>query len=203
MSTRNNELLEYIIGLLEPIDRLINDIVRVIPEEENKLESELAGLILIKICAIYEKCVQEILSYQAGKYHRNFGIYIKNSYERLNSKISYSDICKYISIFGEEPEINFNVKLKDICFRESIGVEQITKELLRLESDTRVKNKDNTLGKWISEHVLNYDNFLNLRHSFAHKGNCSETIINVTEYFKKTKLIIFSLAEALSIEYSI
>lgn len=182
MSTEN-ELLDYINSLLEPIDDLMNDINLNVPDNESSktksFRSDLAGMLAIAICAIYENCIKEILIYQASLYHSTFENYIRDAYGKLNSKITFDDLNKYSKMFSEKLSDNFKKIIEEKYYTENCRVSQL--------SAGRIAND-----------IWKYKTLLEFRHGFAHSYKKSETLETVYKYHSTSKHIILAFAEALS-----
>ena len=183
--TPKNELLELIEENLLPIDKLNNEINTIIPIESKRSDidsfrSELAGLLSVAICATYENCIKEILIYHASLYSK-FESFIKDTYEKLNSKILFDDLIKYASMFDKQLPNDFKKIIEDKY--HGIGTER--------------KESDLSAGRIVNEQ-WKYKTLLETRHKFAHTYQKTETLEAVYRYHTNAKNVILAFAEALS-----
>ncbi|HHH0660889.1 MULTISPECIES: hypothetical protein [Enterobacterales] len=69
-------------------------------EQENStisMHNEMSGLLSITISAIYENCIKFIMEQYSLHYHEKFNSHVKESYDRLNSRIRIENLKSYIS----------------------------------------------------------------------------------------------------------
>jgi len=157
---------------LEYIDALVNDFERIAPSNHLNniaIRSELAGLLLVAICATYENMVKQIMIEYADSVHSNFSYYIENNYKKLNSKIQKNDLCNYLKLFSRSKENAF------------------TKEMLRYQ---KLMN-----GKHPNE---KYAQLLEWRHAYAHSKVPMTTIEEAYRHHRVGKLVIFAFNKAIN-----
>lgn len=135
--------------------------------------ANLAGLLVVTICATYETCVKEILINFADSKHADFGRYATNNYAKLSSKIAIADLHKYAKLF--DPNLNDRFK-----------------QALRKKRD-RINSR---LGKDI---LQAYEQLLNWRHDFAHAGSHNTTIEEALTFHRLAKRIIYVLDTSFSL----
>ncbi|HEJ9546169.1 TPA: hypothetical protein SMN22_003182 [Proteus mirabilis] len=61
------------------------------------MHNEMSGLLSITISAIYENCIKFIMEQYSLHYHEKFNSHVKESYDRLNSRIRIENLKSYIS----------------------------------------------------------------------------------------------------------
>src|SRR4051812_49343819 len=138
--------------LLEPIDRLHDEIVQFVPQTTALLQfrSDLTGLLVVAMAAAYENCVKEVLIGYCDSHSPIFGVFATNQYDRLNSRINLNDLVKYAALFGDQTLQNYKDKL-----------------------GTRRKSILDRTGRDICG---SYEQLLKWRHQYAHAGQQNTTI---------------------------
>jgi hypothetical protein len=104
-----------IIPQYERIEKLALEIKTFVPIENIvtlEFRADLAGLLAVTIAASYENCVKETIVARAGRHNSAFADFCGKNYEKLNSKISLSDLYRYADLFDTDSKINFKNKLK-------------------------------------------------------------------------------------------
>jgi hypothetical protein len=162
-----------ILDLLEPIERLYDEISRFVPNDTPRLQfrSDLSGLLLVSMAASYENCVKEALISYCGSHHAVFGTFASNQYAKLNSRINLKDLIDYTKLFGAERHEAYKQRLS--ARRQSI--------LQRT-------------GRDICER---YEQLLRWRHQYAHAGQQNTTIEEAFAAHTFAKRVILTFAETL------
>lgn len=161
-------------ALLEPIDRLYDEITRFVPQDTQRLQfrSDLSGLLVVAMAASYENCVKEALVSYCGTHHQVFGLFASNQFAKLNSRVSLKDLGNYAKLFGSERQTAFKDKLKE---RRGLILSRT--------------------GKDISER---YEQILEWRHQFAHAGQQNTTVEEAFAAHAFGKRVIYTFADCLS-----
>lgn len=157
---------------LSYIDHLVKELNRVAPASDNQndvLRGELSGLLLVAICAVYENVIKKIMIEYADSVHGDFSYYIEKNYQKLNSKISKDDLCKYLKLFS-------NTKAK-----------KFTNEMLAVQ--TRLG------GVHPNE---KYSSLLDWRHAYAHSKAPQTTIEEAYKHHRYSKYIIYAFNKAIN-----
>ena len=135
-----------------------------------QFRADLAGLLVVSIASTYETCVKEVLYEYASEQHVAFGDYTKRNYEKLNSKISVSDLKRYCELFDPSIKDRFQRKLSQ-----------------------RKKSILERLGKNIE---TSYAQILSWRHEFAHAGSRNTTIEEARKFHQLGKRVLYVFDEA-------
>ncbi len=150
---------------LSHIDKMVDEFNRIAPSSNHNnafVRSDLAGLLLIAICAVYENCIKKIMiEYSDGK-HGEFSYFIENNYKRLNSRIKKNDLIKLLKMFS----INKGDNLKNKINNFSNKIHGIN------------------LGN-------RYDQIFNWRHDYAHAKITSTTLEEVYTHHRVGKFVVF------------
>lgn len=150
---------------LSYIDKMVKEFDRIAPSGVDKntfVRSDLAGLLLIAICAVYENCIKKIMiEYSDGK-HNEFSFFIENNYKRLNSRIRKNDLIKLLEMFSKAKGIGFKSKVKNFSNKVH-GV---------------------NLGD-------TYDQLLSWRHDYAHAKVSSTTLEEIHKHHRVGKFVVF------------
>jgi RiboL-PSP-HEPN len=162
-----------ILELLEPIDRLYDEIRLFVPEDTLRLQfrSDLSGLLVVSMAASYENCVKEILISFCSSHNEAFGAFASNQYAKLNSKINLHDLVNYAKLFGDQ----FQQKYKE--------------ELAKRRNS--IKNRT---GRDICER---YEQVLAWRHQYAHAGQQNTTLDEAYSAHTFAKRVILAFSDAL------
>ncbi|UXM94950.1 HEPN domain-containing protein [Bartonella sp. HY329] len=102
------------------------------------LRSELAGLLLISVCASYENCIKMIMHDYADKVGTTFSRYIERRYENLSSRIRLHQLNELCQSFGDEIVYTFKdeiKKKKQKYILKGIALEGQYHELLNLRNN--------------------------------------------------------------------
>lgn len=153
-------------------DILASEMESFVPNEPKALQfrADLAGLLVVAICASYETAVKETLITFATNHHAQFGIFAQNHFNKLNSRIGISDLHKYTRTFDDTVHGRFG-KLLD-------------------------KRKKSILGRVGYDIVKSYEQILSWRHDFAHAGIRNTTIEEALITHTLAKRVLFSFNEA-------
>lgn len=153
------------------IDHLVHEFNRVAPDSDNTnlvLRGELSGLLLVAICAVYENVIKKIMIEYSDSVHSDFSHYIEKNYQKLNSKISKDDLCKYLKLFSPQKE------------------KQFTKEMSSIQARLGGMHPNDK-----------YKSLLQWRHSYAHSKSPQTTIEEAYEHHRYSKLIIYAFNKAI------
>lgn len=134
--------------------------------------ADLAGLLVVLIAATYESCVKESIGTFASSCHKSFGEYADRSYSKISSRISISDLYKYVRLFDSAAHTRFKLTLKS---RQN-----------QFESKFGVSIKDS------------YAQMLSWRHDFAHGGVRNTTVEEAFETHQRAKHVLYCFEEALN-----
>lgn len=135
------------------VHRLKSEFSEFAPADEfrkNELRSDLAGFLVVAMATSYENCVKETLITYATRHHSAFGNFASKNYEKLNSRVSRSDLQRYAAVFDD-------------------GIGERFKIILR----QRKQRIEVRTGRSIE---AAYDQILAWRHAFAHAGARNTTI---------------------------
>jgi len=162
-----------ILSLLEPIDRLHEEISCFVPNDTARLQfrSDLSGLLVVSMAAAYENCVKEALISYCGSHHTAFGTFASNQYSKLNSRINRDDLEGYAKLFGPEKKAKYKADL----------------------ARRRQQIQDRT-GRDICDR---YDQILRWRHQYAHAGQQNTTIDEAFEAHMFAKRVILTFSDSL------
>ncbi|ELW85350.1 MULTISPECIES: HEPN domain-containing protein [Acinetobacter] len=154
------------------VDKLVTDFDRIAPSSNlanTPIRADLAGLLLVAICAIYENLVKQIMIEHADSVHTDFSHFIEKNYKKLNSKIQRKDLCNYLKLFSPSKELVF------------------TQEMQRYQ---KMMN-----GRHPNE---KYSQLLEWRHAYAHSKNHVTTIEEAYKHHRIGKLVIYAFNKAIS-----
>lgn len=160
-------------GHFKRIDQLVGEMQQFVPDGAPgvaEFRADLAGLLVVSIAAAYESCVKDTLVTFAGGHHAAFGNYTLKNYQKLNSRISISDLHRYAAIFDD-----------------AVG-DRFKKILSR-----RKERIDSRIGKNIE---ASYSQILSWRHAFAHAGLRNTTIEEAVSTHILAKRVLYSFDEA-------
>lgn len=135
-----------------------------------EIRSDLAGLLVVSIVAMYETCVKETMSTYAGGHGARFQGFIERNYEKLSSKIEPNDLKRYAKTF-------------DPALRDRFV--SILNGRKRLVSKLTGKNIETQLG-----------NLLDWRHKYAHAGLRQTTIEEAISTHRLAQVVILSFHDA-------
>ncbi len=158
---------------LERINALAKEMQSHVPASLKGAEdfrADLAGLLTVIIVASYESCVKETLIGFSLRQNQAFSEYVERRYDKLNSKIAINELSKYCADFNPAAKKLFN--------------------------DHRNKRKNrinNLLGQDIEK---KYQQILEWRHSFAHKGLRNTTIEEVMAFHRYAKHVLFAFYDS-------
>jgi hypothetical protein len=158
---------------LDRIDALALEIGQHIPAAQGALtgfRSDLAGLLVVLICAAYENCIKEILNSYAGRQSALFRIYTQNRYEKINSRIDIQDLQSYAKTFHPDLGLKFKSKLKE------------TSEYYLRRASVDIKSSYGQILQW--------------RHIFAHTGARVTTVEEVLRHHGLAKRVLFAFADS-------
>ena len=156
---------------LNHVDHLVSEINRIAPANDSSnltVRGELAGLLLVAMCAIYENMIKQIMVEYADSIHSDFSYYIEKKYEKLNARISKTDLESYLKLFS------------------STKVKVFTGELARVE---RFLNNLHPNEK--------YQPLLSWRNSYAHSKTPKTTIEEAYQHHRYAKIIIYAFNKAI------
>lgn len=154
------------------VDRLAAEVNENAPPDDTRVlefRADLAGLLVVLVCATYENCVKQTIFAYAEKQSPYFGVYAQSQYERINSKIDVPSLKKLTKTFHPDLGNQFDRKLK-----------------LLKSAILKSHNADIT---------AHYDQILKWRHSFAHAGTRSTTIEEVLKHHHYAKRIIYLFSD--------
>jgi hypothetical protein len=157
---------------LRRIDALASEIEAFVPANQltNGFRADLAGLLVVAIAASYETCVKLVLTTFAERHHLNFGLFTRNHFGKLNSRINLSDLDRYAAEFGPAIQSCFGAKRK----------------ARRLALEARI-------GRDIDQA---YKQILRWRHSFAHAGARNTTVEEVMQTHLLAKRVLYTFSQA-------
>jgi hypothetical protein len=152
---------------------VLRDINEYAPSTEpgrQRFRAECAGLLSVHVAASYENCVKDTLQSYSAHYHSAFSDYTLRNFEKLNSKIRFSDLCNYCCLFDQKINVYFKktISEKRTKFRKKTGIDILD----------------------------SYENLLSWRHSFAHTGASNPTVTEVASAHRAGKLIILTFDDA-------
>lgn len=160
---------------LKRIDDLVAEMNDVVPPSTSyksiKFRADLAGLLVVAIAATYENCVKEVLYSYTGRQHAAFESYARRKYNKINSRISVSDLKSYCELL--DPALKRQ-------FQEGLAVRK--KAVL-----------ERTGGSIDSS----YTQLLEWRHEFAHTGVRNTTLEEAARAHLFGKRVIYVFAETL------
>lgn len=139
-----------------------------------QFRADLAGLLVVAMAASYETCVKETLVGFATKTHSEFGNFIQNHYEKLNSRISLSDLFKYTKTFDARINARFRTLINS--------------------------RKDRLLSKTGIDFTASYQKILDWRHAFAHTGARNTTVEEALQTHLYAKRVPYLFHEAFNNE---
>lgn len=129
-----------------PLDRLITHLDSVVPSLADPfLRSHYVGFLCVSVVTVFELCAKDIFCTFAEKKHKSFGAYCSNVFEKMNGRISISD-------------------LKDVHAKK-FGEKYVRRLAVRLDA----KEKESLINSRISI-KSSYGNVIVWRNSFAHEG---------------------------------
>lgn len=162
---------------LSRVDKLYEEIVRSVPNDVEFLDfrADLAGLLVVSMASSYENCVKETLYAYGDSHSPAFGLYTRNIYAKLNSRIDLQDLFKYAKLCGPDVSRTFRVefqKEKDRVYRfTGKSVEAIYGQILDWRHDYAHAGLNNTTVEEafahhrFARHVVDvFDKSLRLHH---------------------------------------
>lgn len=141
------------------------------PGTDQMVLSSMAGIIAVEAVTAYELAIKDIFEEFAKKKNKVFGVFVKASYERINGRIKYNDIKQSVKQFGD--------KYKN-----------------RLVAKMTLKTKE-VLRKKGVDLVSKYDNLIEGRHQFVHKGGLTLTLSEAVDNYEIGKYLIAVLDETM------
>ncbi|MFP1928706.1 HEPN domain-containing protein [Lonsdalea quercina] len=163
---RMHELLKN----FKETEKLFDEIDNLAPAGKpsiDDLRATFAGLLVVSLASCYESCVKNILIDYADQHHDKFSYFVERQFEKINSKISISDLNSYAKKF----DINIYNKFK----------RELNKAENRL-GNSNISNK--------------YKQILNWRHAFAHAGEKLTTIEEARTFHRYGKFVILAFGRA-------
>jgi len=157
---------------LSKVDLLAKEIVEKIPSVPGNLEfrADLAGLLIVRMASSYENCVKETIFNYSEKKHISFGVFARNNFDKLNSRINMHDLNNYTKIC----DTSIHQKFKN-----------------------SVKNQKQKFLDFNGNNIeSSYEQILNWRHSFAHAGRREVTVEEAIFHHKYAKRVIFCFNSA-------
>lgn len=136
--------------------------------------SRYVGFYSVSAATVIELSVKNIIVAFASRNHPVFGGYVSNKYERLNAKVSLSDLDGHIAPFGR----SYRERFKNL--------------LDRVEKINLRKNKSSLKSS--------YGNLLSCRNQFAHEGvvPLNSTYTEVKRGFEAGKIVLACLQKSLT-----
>lgn len=133
--------------------------------------SSLAGIVAVEAVTAYELAVKDIFEEFARKKNKVFGNFVKTTHVRLNGRIEYKDIKEMVKAYGEKYHARFvaNKEKKTQIVLASEGVDL----------------------------VQTYNNLVECRHQFVHRGVMTVTIQEAIIYYRIGKQLIIALDETM------
>lgn len=178
--------LSEVSSILSEIKTLVENINSFVPAgrpRNNTFRSDLSGLLIVSLAALYENCVKEIIVSYTESHHPAFGRYAEKQYEKLNSKIDLNDLYGYASKLDGGIKIKFNHELLKAERRITLNVP--------CDRDGNPNYMKFTI-------VKQYKELLQLRHAFAHARQRTTTMEDAVKLHKKGRFVILAFARALS-----
>lgn len=157
--------------MIDHLDTVIDSI------DDPFIASRYVGFVSVTAVTVYELAIKEIFYEFGEKTHKVLGTFTRNSFQRLNGRITIDDIRKeYIRKFGENYLEIFDKKTSEA-------------------EESKLKETKKSIKEY-------YSNIIKWRHSFAHEGiiPTTPTYHEITQSYKFGKEIIRCLAEAMQIE---
>jgi len=131
-----------------------------------------AGFLSVSAVTVYELAIKDVFNEFALKKHKVFGTFVENHFKRINGKIKIDDLKnEHIKPFGSAYLQKFQVLLQ---------------------------KKEDSIFK--SHHIsikTSYQNLIQCRHNFVHKGFPTLTINEVIDNYKNCKDVIHCLNDAM------
>jgi len=154
-------------------DKLVNHlgtIVNTITDSEIKVSY--AGFLSVSAVTVYELAIKDIFIEFAMKQNKIFGTFVEKHFSRVNGRIKISDIVgTHIIRFGQKYRDRYNNLLQT---RENIFFQA---RQISIKSG--------------------YDNLIQCRHNFVHKGSPTLTINEVIEAYELGKEVIVCIQAAM------
>lgn len=158
--------------------RLIDDVIThldgVVAGLDPFTMSRYVGFYSVSAATVIELSVKNIVVDFAKRNNSIFGGYVSSKYERLNAKVSLSDLDSHLAPFGS----SYSRRFKRLLHRvDEIGLQ---------------KNR--------SSMKASYGNLLSCRHQFAHAGivPANSTYEEVKRGFEAGKVVLACLEKSLS-----
>lgn len=178
MSMRDiSKLISEMNGMISEID---NYVPKGAPKNDH-FRAELSGLLIVSLAATYENCVKEIIIEHAEKYHPAFGQYAEKQYDKLNSRVSLSDLNGYANKLGHDLNRKFN--------------HELFKAEKRINPNPPITDNGPKYHKFMI--VKSYHRLLDCRHAFAHSRQKTTTIEEATEMNRIGRFVLLCFARAL------
>ena len=156
------------------VDRLYKEIMASVPNEVQFFEfrADLAGLLVVSMASSYESCVKETL-YCYGDHHSPaFGMYTRNLYAKLNSRIDVKDLFKYAKLCGPSVSRTFRSEFR--------------------------KEKDRILRFTGHDIETVYGQVLDWRNDYAHAGLNNTTVEEAFAHHRFAKHVVDVFDKSLS-----
>lgn len=155
------------------IDTLVREIEDLVPATSYKLikfRADLSGLLVVAITATYENCVKEIMSDFADRQHTAFGGFARRNFEKLNSRIRFSDLKRYCDTFDPTISSKFS-------------------KLYKKRKDLILKQTGEDIGSA-------YERILKWRHAYAHTRTNNTTIEETAKAHMFAKRVLYCFDDA-------
>lgn len=155
---------------IESIAQQINNYV---PEDKrgtDEFRADLAGFLVVTIASSYENCIKSTMVDFAATKHKSFEYFTERKFDKLNSKISYSDLYRYSKLFGTQIEENFK---------------------------TTIKARQERIEKYTGFNIkAGYEQQLRWRHAYAHAGKRETTIKEALKFHRYARWTVITFAES-------
>ena len=175
MSNTLDENFQHIRNLACDIDKKLNGT----SSSEQRLKNEIAGMFAVTIAASYEGIVKETLVEYAGKFHKKHRDHIQKDFQRLNAKISVTDLKDYSRNFGLEKWEGHRAKKNSTTFH-------------RILEDRKVKVE----RRFGTDLITNYENIFTWRNAYAHERNTTATFSDVYKAHRVAQYVVRSFVTA-------
>ena len=181
---RMNKTLEKNFQHIRNLARDIEEKLSGTSSSDQRLRNEIAGMFAVTIAASYEGIVKETLVEYAGSFHQKYREHIEKDFERLNGRISVSDLKNYSRLFGLEEWVEHGVRKNSTTFHRILEEKKVVVER-RFRIDL----------------MTSYKSIFTWRNAYAHERTTTATFSDVYKAHRVAQYVIRSFVTAFELGY--
>ena len=146
---------------------------------DQRIRNEIAGMFAVTIAASYESIIKETVVNYAGGFHPKYRDHVEKDFNKINARISLSDLKEYSRRFGLKEWVGHGVKQNSTTFHRVLQEKRVVVER-RFRADL----------------FTSYESIFRWRHAYAHERATSATFSDVYKAHRVAQYVIRSFVLA-------